>query len=310
MNAVSAMKKSTDTGASGVIILHKPAGMTSHDAVNRMRRLYATRRVGHTGTLDPMATGVLPILIGGATKAAELLTLHDKGYIATLKLGMTTDTGDTTGTPLTTCDTLPTAAQVSAVLDRFRGEIFQIPPMYSALKINGQKLCDLARRGIEVERSARPITIHSLGAEVIDEAAGLYRLEILCSKGTYIRTLCCDIGEALGCGGVMASLLRTRSGDFTLEQSHTLEELEALSLAEREAELIPCEALFADLPKLKPAPFFERLARNGQPLYLKKLGLKASCGDRFAVWGEEGFFAVGEVGELEGEPVLRLIKRF
>ncbi|MBO5275149.1 MAG: tRNA pseudouridine(55) synthase TruB [Clostridia bacterium] len=304
------MTKPTETTASGVIIIHKPAGMTSHDVVNKMRRLYATRKVGHTGTLDPMATGVLPILIGGATKAAELITAEDKGYTATLKLGMTTDTGDTTGAILTEGAPLPTAAQVEAALDSFRGEIMQIPPMYSALKVDGKKLCDLARQGIEVERQARPVTIHSLKMEVIDETAGEYRLEVLCSKGTYIRTLCCDIGEALGCGGVMASLVRTRSGSFTLEQSYTLEELAEMELSARQALLIPCEALFADLAKLTLKPFFEHLARNGQPVYLRKIGLHAAPGTRFAVYGEEGFFALGEIGEQEGEPVLRLIKRF
>ncbi len=304
------MTKSTQATASGVLIVHKPAGMTSHDVVNRMRRLYATRKVGHTGTLDPMATGVLPILIGGATRAAELITAEDKGYTATLRLGMTTDTGDTTGTVLTEGSPLPTAAQVEAVLDSFRGEILQTPPMYSALKVGGKKLCDLARQGIEVERQARKITIHSLSMAVIDEAAGLYRLEVLCSKGTYIRTLCCDIGEALGCGGVMASLVRTRSGSFTLEQSYTLEQLEEMEFSCREDLLIPCEALFADHPKLTLKPFFEQLARNGQPIYLRKIGLHAESGDRFAVYGGEGFFALGEIGEHEGEAVLRLIKRF
>lgn len=304
------MTTSNEQTASGVIVLHKPTGMTSHDLVNRMRRLFSTRRVGHTGTLDPIATGVLPILIGNATKAAELLTAEDKGYVATLKLGMTTDTDDTTGKILSESAIRPTAEQVLALLPRFRGEIMQIPPMYSALKVDGQKLCDLARRGIEIERQARPVTIHRLEAEVIDEAEGLYRLEVLCSKGTYIRTLCADIGAALGCGGVMASLLRTRSGAFTLEQSYTLEELEARTLEEREQALIPCEALFASLPKFKPAPFYERLAKNGQPLYLKKIGLNAEVGERFAVFDDNGFFALGEVSEQEGERVLRLIKRF
>ena len=205
---------------SGIVLLEKEAGMTSHTAVRRLARLFGVEKAGHTGTLDPMATGVLPVLIGRGVKASEYLTEGDKHYIATLRLGLTTDTEDITGTTLRVSDRLPDEAEVLAALQAFRGEILQTPPMYSALKVGGHKLMDLARRGVTVEREPRPITVHRLTAEKLSESD--YRLDVVCSKGTYIRTLCADIGAALGVGGVMASLCRAEAAGFPLSACHTL----------------------------------------------------------------------------------------
>ncbi|MCI6433931.1 MAG: tRNA pseudouridine(55) synthase TruB, partial [Clostridiales bacterium] len=198
----------------GIVIVDKPAGWTSQDVTARLRRVYGTRRIGHGGTLDPMATGVLPVFVGRATRGVEFFEHAEKEYEAILVPGLTTDTEDTTGTVLTRQEVTLTEDQLLAVLPRFRGEIMQVPPMYSALKVNGQKLCDLARKGREVAREPRPITIHELTFLGFEE--GNVRLQVACSKGTYIRTLCKDIGEALGCGACMGSLRRTQAGDYTL----------------------------------------------------------------------------------------------
>ena len=295
---------------SGVIIINKPEGMTSHDVVNKMRRLFSTRKVGHTGTLDPMATGVLVILIGRAAKAAEYLSSDQKGYIATLRLGTTYDTEDITGTPLTTSDDIPTESTVFSVINNFVGDIMQVPPMYSALKVNGQKLCDLARKGVEIEREARPITVYSIEAKK-SELSTDYILSVKCSAGTYIRTLCADIGSALGCGGAMATLCRTLAGGFSIEDSHTLEDLEALTLEERLSLLIPTESLFYDLDSVNLPTFYEKLCRNGCEIYLKKLGLNLFLGQRIRLCSKAGeFFALGEVLQYENGLAIKAIKLF
>ena len=303
------------TEPDGILILDKPEGMTSHDCVAIMRRLFHTRKVGHTGTLDPMATGVLPILLGRAAKAAEYLVAEDKHYIAGLRLGLTTDTEDITGTTLTECDDIPDEAAVMAAVEHFVGEIDQIPPMYSALKVDGQKLYDLARQGITVERKARKITVSSIGCEKQDGRT--YTLDVRCSKGTYIRTLCADIGAKLGCGGVMSSLRRAGSGNFTLENAYTIEALEAMTDEERLACLLPTEALFADLEMLVLPAFYERLADNGQPIHLKRLyrgkyeASRYFVGQRMTIIGEnKGFFALGEVKEAEDGLAVKPIKKF
>jgi len=293
----------------GVLLLDKAPALTSHDVVGRIRRLYGTRQVGHTGTLDPMATGLLPILIGRAVKASEYLMTHNKCYEATLRLGLTTDTEDITGQVLTRTDALPSAAEVEAILPAFRGEILQIPPMYSALKRGGEKLCDLARRGIEIERAARPVTVHALSLTVLDETEGLYALSVACSKGTYIRTLCADIGRALGCGGVMASLRRTGTGGFSLADAVTLEELEAMSPEEREARLLPTESLFAEAPILRLPPFYAHLAQSGCEIYLKKLGLHYPVGTRLRLY-DTSFFSLGEVRSFDHGDAVKPIKKF
>ena len=294
---------------SGVILLNKPEGLTSHDCVNRMRRLFNTKKVGHTGTLDPMATGVLPILIGRATKAADLLVSDNKKYRAGLRLGITTDTEDTTGEVLTRSDAVPDEDTVRSVCAEFVGDIMQIPPMYSALKVNGKKLVDLAREGVTVEREARKITVYSLDAAFGDTPYD-YILDVHCSKGTYIRTLCADIGERLGCGGAMSSLTRMASGAFELSDCVTFEELERLTETERYSLLRPIESLFSDLPAVKPAPFFEKLSRDGNEIYQRKLNTSHPTGTRLRLIGANGFYALGEVREYPGGSAIKVIKLF
>ena len=294
---------------SGVLLIDKQAGVTSHDVVGRVRRLYHTRRVGHTGTLDPMATGVLVVLIGRAAKAAEYLAVHDKTYEATLHLGITTDTEDTTGTVLTTTPVTATTDEVIATAKGFVGPYLQTPPMYSALKVNGQKLVDLARRGIEVEREAREVTIHALNCTPRED--GDYTLTVSCSSGTYIRTLCADVGARLGCGGAMASLRRLETGGFTLAQCTTTEALEKLDDEARAAMLIPTEALFSSLDALRLPTFYERLARSGCEIYQSKIHTAYPLGTRVRLCAEDGkFFALGEVREYEQGSAVKPIKAF
>ena len=206
----------------GVLLIDKPAGMTSHDVVSRVRRLFGTRQVGHTGTLDPMATGVLILLLGRAAKASEYVSHDEKSYEAVLRLGLRTDTEDTTGVILSTAPavSLPDGAALDAVLTRFHGKIFQIPHMYSALKVGGRKLCDIARAGGTVERQPRPVEIRALTAEPASLPSD-FRLHVTCSGGTYIRTLCADIGDALACGGTMAALRRTAASGYPVSACRT-----------------------------------------------------------------------------------------
>ena len=228
----------------GIVIIDKPQGWTSQDVTARLRRVFNTRRIGHGGTLDPMATGVLPVFVGRATRGVEFFEHAEKTYETVLRLGITTDTEDISGNILTEQDAFVTGEQLEAVLENFRGEILQVPPMYSALKINGQKLVDLARKGKEVERKPRPITIHELTLLGM-EAEGI-RLRVRCSKGTYIRTLCKDIGEALGCGGCMAALRRVQAGEYTISEAVPL--LELLDMENPEQVLRPVDTMFRGYP--------------------------------------------------------------
>ena len=304
------MKSMTEEEISGVLIVNKHRGVTSHDIVGKIRRLYHTRRVGHTGTLDPMATGVLVVLIGRAAKASEYLAADTKRYRATLRLGLTTDTEDTTGTVLSVCDKIPTPDQVEKILPRFRGSIEQIPPMYSALKVDGQKLVDLARRGIVIEREARKIEILALEAKSGDTPTD-YLLDVTCSGGTYIRTLCADIGAALGCGGVMATLERVETGGFPIENAYTVEMLEAMTDEERIACLLPTESLFSSLPEVHLSAFFEKLCRGGCEIYLKKIGVSLPLGTRVRLYdSQKRFYALGEVGEYKDGIAVKAIKTF
>ena len=302
----------TDKTQMGVICINKHEGVTSHTIVNMLRRLYNTKQVGHTGTLDPLATGVLPVMVGRAVKASEYLTAEDKGYVATMKLGLVTDSGDITGNVISQTDAIPTCEQVKKAVLGFIGDIKQTPPMYSALKVGGQKLVDLARKGIEVERESREIHISNISVECISEKEGEYELTVDCSKGTYIRTLCTDIGDTLGCGATMTSLLRTKSGNFTVENSYTVKQLEEMTIEERYNLLCPVEDLFADLKEIKLVPFFERLARSGLEVYVKKIGIKEQhpLGTRFRLCGENGFFALGELREYENGLAIKPIKQF
>jgi len=249
----------------GIVIVDKPQGWTSQDVTARLRRVFSTRRIGHGGTLDPMATGVLPVFVGRATRGVEFFEHAEKTYETVLRLGLTTDTEDITGTVLTEGDAFVTGSQVEQVLEQFRGDILQVPPMYSALKVNGQKLYDLARKGREVERQPRPVTIHELTLLGM-EAEGV-RLRVRCSKGTYIRTLCKDIGQALGCGGCMAQLRRVSAGEYTIGEAVPLQEL--LDTGTPEKYLRPVDTLFRAYPACTLTENQEKRCRNGNPFSVK-----------------------------------------
>lgn len=296
----------------GIIIMDKPEDFTSFDMVAKLRRLLGTRKVGHAGTLDPMATGVLPIFVGRATKCCDLLPNSDKRYTAVFELGYTTDTLDATGRVLSRSEVQADRAQVEAALEQFRGKILQLPPMYSAIQINGKRLYDLARQGIEIEREKRPVTITRL--ELLEDTGipNTYRIDVACSKGTYIRTLCADIGEVLGCGATMTALRRTEAAGFSLADSLTLEQAEELAqqgtLTER---LLPLESVFASLPELHLSGKQETMYRNGVKLDLERLegyaSLQEVTGD-LRVTGQNGFLGISYADREQG--VLRTRKLF
>ncbi len=297
---------------SGVVIVDKEQGMTSHDVVGRMRRLFKTKKVGHTGTLDPMATGVLPVLVGNAVKASSFLISDNKTYIARMILGVETDTQDISGKVLETREVCVSDENVRECVKSFLGESEQIPPMYSALKVGGRKLCDLAREGIEIERESRKIFIDSI--EVLSKIAeNEWEISVSCSKGTYIRTLVADIGEKLGCKATMSALRRTVSGNFKIENAKTLGEIEkAIENGEEERLVIKTESLFDSLEKICLPDFYYRLAINGQPIYssrakltLPDISTKVRLADKNGT-----FFALGEVVETDGEKCVKAIKLF
>lgn len=268
--------------ANGILVVDKPADWTSHDVVAKLRGILHEKRIGHAGTLDPMATGVLPVFIGRATRAVEFAADREKEYIAGLRLGTVTDTQDITGTILETRPVHRDRADLEEVLDRFRGEILQVPPMYSAVKKNGKKLYELARRGEEVERQPRPITIFEL--ELTEQVSDTdYILRVLCSKGTYIRTLCHDIGQVLGCGGTLYSLRRTKAAGFDLDRAVTLEQV--VGTADPGALLLPVDSYFDRHPALAlPDEAAERKVRNGNSVPLDGMD------GVYRVYGPEGAF--------------------
>lgn len=285
----------------GIIIIDKPQNWTSMDVCGKLRRLYGERRVGHAGTLDPMATGVLPVFVGRATRAVEFAEHGEKEYLAGLRLGISTDTQDTTGEVLAEQPVACSREDIEAVLHRFRGDIEQIPPMHSALKVNGQKLYQLARKGKTVERKPRPITIYELElGEQIGENE--YALRVKCSKGTYIRTLCQDIGDALGCGGCMSSLRRTMAAGFELSQSVTIQEVMAAAENGTAASLLlPVDQYFRPYPAVTIGGEAERRCRNGNDFRSKgEDGL-------YRVYNAEGAFLM--LGERTGG-VMRTKKSF
>lgn len=292
----------------GVIIINKEEGLTSQGVVNRVKRMLSADKAGHTGTLDPMATGVLPVLVNRGVKASEFMLTSDKHYSATLLLGITTDTEDVTGETLTTSDAIPDECEVFSAIESFVGDYMQTPPMYSALKVGGKKLYELARDGIEIEREARAVKIYSIAAKKLSERE--YFIDVKCSKGTYIRTLCADIGAKLGCGGTMKTLERCEASGFTLSDGITLSALEALSPEERWARVLPVEVIFADKMAVDLPPFFARLARAGQEIYLKKLKISLDVGEQVRLVDAEGFFALGEVKEFEDGAAIKPIRQF
>ena len=264
----------------GIVIIDKPQGWTSQDVVSKLRGKLRTKRIGHGGTLDPMATGVLPVFVGRATRGVEFFEHAVKTYETVLRLGLLTDSEDTSGTVLEERPVSVTQEQIESVLENFRGEIMQVPPMYSALKVNGQKLYDLARKGKEVERQPRPITIHEL--ELLGFDGRDARLRVRCSKGTYIRTLCKDIGLALGCGGCMAALRRTAAGAYSEGESVKLETL--IESEEPETYLRPVDTMFAQYDAITLTENQEKRCR---------------CGNAFTLPGQDGTYrAYSKTGEF------------
>lgn len=277
---------------SGVLLLDKPIGISSNGALQHAKRIYRAAKAGHTGNLDPIATGLLPICFGEATKFSQFLTDSDKRYQAVIKLGETTDTGDAEGQVLETRPVSATLAQVETVLERFEGEIEQTPPMYSALKHQGRPLYDYARKGVEIERAARRVTIHEL--ILLDFEGDTLKLDVACSKGTYIRVLAEDIGKALGCGAHMTGLRRTRVGGFSLEQAVTLDTLESLGEPERDALLLPADVLAADFPRMDLDADSAFYMRRGQAIWMPRLELH----QLYRIYDEKQvFIGMGEVAE-------------
>ena len=249
----------------GIIVIHKEKGYTSHDVVAKLRGILHMKKIGHTGTLDPDATGVLPVALGKGTKLVDLLTDKEKTYEAVLHLGITTDTQDMSGTVLEEKPVNVTEEEVRQVLESFVGNQLQVPPMYSALKVNGKKLYELAREGKSVERNARPVSFYEITP--LEIKLPLVKLRVTCSKGTYIRTLCNDIGEKLGCGGCMEELLRSKVGSYSLDESHSLAEVEAAVADGTIQDMIyPVEQVLSGYPALFADSYGDRLLQNGNPL--------------------------------------------
>ncbi len=285
----------------GIVCINKPPAFTSFDVIAKARGILRLRKMGHAGTLDPMATGVLPVFLGGATKAIGLMEDHDKEYVATLRLGMETDTQDVWGTVTRTAPPADERA-LEAVLPRFRGEIWQTPPMYSAVQVGGRRLYDLARAGVEVERPARKIAVYALELLGPGEAPGEYRLRVRCSKGSYIRTLCADIGAALGCGGAMAALCRTHSCGFSLSDCVTLEQLQALRDTGAPFPVLPLARAFPDLPQLTVTRKQAARFLCGAPLAAERL--KRPVEGRALVFAPDGtLLGLGEAAEEALRPV-------
>lgn len=284
----------------GIILVDKPQDWTSHDVVAKLRGVLHERRIGHSGTLDPLATGLLVVFVGRATRAVEFAEADSKEYLAGLRLGVSTDTQDITGNVIAKCNALPDEAAVRETLCRFIGDIEQIPPMYSAIKIGGKKLYELARRGESVERTPRKITVSSI--DIVDKDGTDYILNISCSKGTYVRTLCNDIGDALGCGACMSSLRRTRAGAFSVDEAHSLEDIEDAALEDRLSDIIlPVDALFAPFPKLTVSESAAKRLKNGNVIKVS-----AEDGDYRVYSDSEEFLLLGRVEDGK----LKTIKSF
>lgn len=279
----------------GIILVDKPQDWTSHDVVAKLRGILRERRIGHSGTLDPLATGLLVVFVGRATRAVEFAEADSKEYVAGMRLGVSTDTQDVTGNIISEYGTLPDRETVPAAVEHFIGDIEQIPPMYSAIKIGGKKLYELARRGESVERAPRRITVSSI--DIIEQCGNDYVLKIACSKGTYVRTLCNDIGEFLGCGACMSSLRRTGAGAFSVDDAHSIEYIEAAAKDGRLSQiLLPVDMLFSDIPKIEVDDAAVKKLKNGNIIKIS-----AENGD-YRVYSETGEFLLlgrAEFGKLK-----------
>ena len=293
---------------SGVINVYKEQNMTSHDVVWKMRKLLKTRKVGHAGTLDPGATGVLPVLVEGATKACDLIPDSVKTYRATVHFGFLTDTEDIWGSVVEENSARPQQDAFFSAASQMLGESLQIPPMMSAVKVNGKKLYEYMREGIPVERKGRPIFVHEL--EVLSFSSEKATLRATVSKGTYIRTLLTDLCRKAGVLGTMGALERERSGPFGLKDAKTLKEIEEMSEEEREGLIVPTEALFEAYPVFSLPAFYDNLIKNGCSVLCEKLNLDASVGSRFRLYDKGAFFALGEILSDEEGKKLKKIKEF
>ena len=291
----------------GIIILDKPNGITSFGAVARVRRICREKKCGHSGTLDPMATGVMTVLLGGATRFCELLPNHDKEYIATFRLGITTDTLDITGKILTETPVSSTKADVEAALESFVGEISQLPPMYSAVSVNGQRLYDLARQGIEVERQARKVIIYSADMLEANEESNEYKISVACSSGTYIRTLIDDIGKKLGCGAVLTNLRRTRANGMSVENAVTVEQLEAAAEnGNLGSVVISVEKALESYPSVQVTEAQAKRFSNGGELDLNRIKCPKMFGYYRVYDHNEKFLGLGEICDSENLLVKRV----
>ncbi len=296
------------TNINGILNLYKPSGITSQTAVRVAKRICGAEKAGHCGTLDPQATGVLPIMLGEAVKISEFLVEHDKHYRATLILGKETDTEDSTGSVLNEYSgSLPSFDEVQEVVKSFVGDYMQVPPMYSALKVDGVKLVNLARNGVKVEREPRKVTIYSASAS---NDKGAIRLDVKCSRGTYIRTLCADIGRKLGCGACMGELERASVGRFSIDTAVTLEQLREMNREDITSLLTPIDSAVDFFPAAKINDFSARLIKNGCAVDIKKLRLDVKSGEHLRLYDSSGFFAVGITEMRDNTTVLRQKKLF
>ena len=301
------MSEDRNGGLCGILPVMKPADWTSFDVVAKLRGILHTKRIGHGGTLDPMATGVLPVFVGKAAKCCDILPDKRKSYTAGFRLGMTTDTLDITGNILSRSDKVVTLAEIRELLPQFTGDIMQLPPMYSAVKVDGKKLYELAREGKTIERKPRPAHINLIEIAEYDETTREGVMKLDCGQGTYVRTVIDDIGAALGCGGVMTSLTRTRSGGFTLSECFTLERIAAIAEQGRTAEiLLPPDRAFTLYPEIKLGEHETRLYKSGVRLRPDQVTLTAES-EQYRVYGADGGF-IGLGGMKNGE--FAVIKNF
>lgn len=292
----------------GILCVNKPQDFTSFDVVAKLRGILGMKRLGHAGTLDPMATGVLPVFVGNATKACDIMPDNFKSYRAGFKMGQTSDSQDITGKVLTTSDKIISLDDINAVLPDFEGKIMQLPPMYSAVQVNGKRLYDLARQGIEVERQPREIEIRKLNVLEYDADIQEGIMEIDCGKGTYIRTIIHDIGQKLGCGGIMTSLVRTYASGFTLNDCYTFEQIQqARDENNLESLILPIERIFNTLPKLRLNEHQTKLYKNGVKLNLEKIHNIIEGCELYSLYGFDGMFIGTAVADFENA-VLRIGK--
>ena len=297
----------------GIINVYKEQGFTSHDVVAKLRGILHFKKIGHTGTLDPDAVGVLPVCVGKATKVCDLLTNQDKTYTATVKLGVTTDTYDMSGKILSECEPEVSEEELGSVLQEFIGDIEQIPPMYSAIKVNGKKLYELARQGKEIERKPRIVTIQKIRLLEFEDNTSEFVIEVTCSKGTYIRSLCHDIGEKLGCGASMKFLIRNRVGSFCEDDALTLPQIEESVREQKWDMLLPIDSIFTDYPACRVAGKAMKFLQNGglvSPKYCSlPQGTVLKNGDFLRMYSDGGeFYAIYRYDE--NESMFRIVKMF